>query len=38
MNLRSLIIAMVLGLALALLAFGVTILVGNAQGWWSVGK
>jgi len=38
MNTRSLIIALVLGLALALVAFGITVLIGNAQGWWSVGK
>lgn len=38
MNMRSLIIALVLGLALALVAFGITVLIGNAQGWWSVGK
>jgi len=38
MNTRSLIIALVLGLALALVAFGITALIGNAQGWWSVGK
>jgi hypothetical protein len=38
MNTRSLVIALVLGLALALVAFGITILIGNAQGWWSVGK
>ena len=35
MNSRSLIIAMVAGLALALLMFGVTMLVGNSQGWFS---
>jgi uncharacterized membrane protein YqhA len=33
MNTRSLIIALVLGLALALVAFGITVLIGNAQGW-----
>ena len=34
MNSRSLIIALVAGLALALLMFGVTVLVGNSQGWF----
>ena len=34
MNSRSLIIALVAGLALALLMFGVTVLIGNSQGWF----
>lgn len=35
MNSRSLIIAMVAGLALALFMFGVTIVVGNSLGWFA---
>ena len=38
MNIRSLFIAMVLGLILALVASVITILIGNAQGWWNIGK
>ena len=34
MNSRSLLIALVAGLALALLMFGITVLVGNSQGWF----